>query len=117
MKEKRQHDKEVNNKINAHQVEEKLLILPQIQPYSPPTSKAHSASASHISSVDVSVEQFDPMVISVDEISHLTHWNPTTIMKKARAGIIPFVRLSGKRGIFLRESFVYWLKNQEQNLI
>jgi len=58
----------------------------------------------------------DTFVISVQEISNLTGWSPATVMKKARAGLIPFVPLSGKRGIFLRESFFYWLKNQETNL-
>ena len=58
----------------------------------------------------------EAFIISVQEISNLTGWSPATVMKKARAGLIPFVPLSGKRGIFLRESFLYWLKNQETNL-
>lgn len=60
--------------------------------------------------------QSDPMLISANEISNITGWTPATVMKKARAGLIPFVPLSGKRGVFLRESFLYWLKNQEKNL-
>lgn len=58
----------------------------------------------------------DNMIISIAEISSITGWTPATVMKKARAGVIPFIPLSGKRGIFLRESFMYWLKNQEKNL-
>jgi hypothetical protein len=61
-------------------------------------------------------EQPNPLIMSPEEISKITGWCPATVMKKARKGEIPFVPLSGKRGIFLRESFLYWLKNQEQNL-
>jgi len=61
-------------------------------------------------------QQLNPLIISPDEIGNITGWSSSTVMKKARRGEIPFVPLSGKRGIFLRESFFYWLKNQEQNL-
>ena len=65
---------------------------------------------------DGSSEQSNPLIMSPEEISEITGWSTATVMKKARRGEIPFIPLSGKRGVFLRESFVYWLKNQEQNL-
>jgi len=64
---------------------------------------------------DGSTDQPNPMIMSAEEIARITGWASATVMKKARSGEIPFVPLSGKRGVFLRESFMYWLKNKENN--
>jgi hypothetical protein len=61
------------------------------------------------------IDGSNKLSISAEEIASITGWTRATVMKKARAGEIPFVPLSKKRGIFLRESFFYWLKNQESD--
>jgi hypothetical protein len=66
--------------------------------------------------MSVEIKPTTQLVITPAEIAEITGWTVATVMKKAREGHIPFVPLSGKRGVFLRESFLYWLKNQETNL-